>query len=286
MKGYKAFNSDWTCMGKQYTCPGVFKDCEPGKLKICDKGIHFCEKLIDCFSYYEFSEKTKIAEVEALGEIVSGGEKKCTNEIRIIREVPWDEVLELVNTGKENSGNQNSGDGNSGNWNSGNWNSGNWNSGDRNSGNQNSGNWNSGNRNSGDWNSGDYNSGDYNSGDYNSGCFNTEVPKILLFNKQSDWTFSDWIRSEACYVMSQTPQALKWIPFYNMTDNEKRLHPKAKIRDGYLCKFSHEELKTERNKWWRNLSDEKKQAVLSLPNFDAKIFKECTLIDVTEGNDD
>jgi hypothetical protein len=26
VKGYKVFNSDWTCRDKQYTCPGTFEE--------------------------------------------------------------------------------------------------------------------------------------------------------------------------------------------------------------------------------------------------------------------
>lgn len=26
VKGYKVFNPDWTCKGKQYTCPGKFEE--------------------------------------------------------------------------------------------------------------------------------------------------------------------------------------------------------------------------------------------------------------------
>ena len=104
------------------------------------------------------------------------------------------------NSGNGNSGDWNSGNGNSGDGNSGNWNSGDWNSGNRNSGNWNSGDWNSGDWNSGDWNSGDGNSGngnsgDWNSGDGNSGIFNTDEPKMRAFNKLSDMTRSEFLRS-------------------------------------------------------------------------------------------
>lgn len=305
VKGYKAFESDWTCRGKQYTCPGVFEDCAPEDLKICSKGIHFCERLIDCFNFYNFSEQTKIAEVEALGRTLSDGTKTCTNEIRIIREVPWSEVLKLVNIGKDNSGDCNSGNRNSGNRNSGNcnsgncnsgnrnsgdWNSGDWNSGNRNSGNRNSGNCNSGNRNSGNWNSGDWNSGNWNSGDWNngdcnSGCFNTETSKILLFNKPSEWTIYDWNESIAYRIMSDAPSGEEWISYNNMTDKERGAHPEAKAQQGYLRSLDYEDLMTERNEWWHKLSDEDKQAVLSLPNFDADIFRKCTLIEVDKEDD-
>ena len=186
MKGYKVFNPDWTCRGFQYEVGKTYK--HDGDISPCRAGFHFCRKAADCFNYYSFDPSNKVAEVEALGLVESDDTKSVTNEIHIVREIPWAEVLELVNTGKGctglsnsgdrnsgdwNSGNRNSGDRNSGNWNSGNRNSGNWNSGNWNSGNRNSGNWNSGDRNSGDWNSGDRNSGDWNSGDWNSGNWNS-----------------------------------------------------------------------------------------------------------------
>lgn len=41
VKGYKVFNPDWTCKGKQYTCPGTFEeDVNPS---VCNVGMHFCK---------------------------------------------------------------------------------------------------------------------------------------------------------------------------------------------------------------------------------------------------
>ena len=190
IRGFKVFNPDWTCKNKQYTCPGIFE--ENVTPSVCDRGMHFCKKAADCFNYYSFNPENKVAEVIALANrTVEGGDKCATNYLEIVREISWQEVLEIVNTGKGctglcNSGNRNSGNRNSGNWNSGDWNSGNrnsgdWNSGDWNSGNRNSGDWNSGNWNSGDWNSGNRNSGNWNSGDWNSGNRNS-----------GDWNSGDW----------------------------------------------------------------------------------------------
>ena len=176
VKGYKVFNPDWTCKGKQYTCPGTFEeDVNPS---VCNVGMHFCKNAADCFRYYDFDPNNHVAEVIAHGTVAEGEDKCATNKLEIVREIPWAEVLEIVNTGKActgrcNSGNRNSGDWNSGNRNSGNRNSGNCNSGNCNSGDCNSGDCNSGNRNSGDWNSGNRNSGDCNSGDCNSGDCNS-----------------------------------------------------------------------------------------------------------------
>ena len=177
IRGFKVFNSDWTCRNKQYTCPGTFEeDVTPS---VCDRGMHFCKKAADCFNYYRFDPENKVAEVIAPADrTVEDGDKCATNYLEIVREISWQEVLEIVNTGKGcaglcNSGNRNSGNWNSGDCNSGNQNSGDWNSGNRNSGDWNSGNWNIGDRNSGDWNSGNQNSGDCNSGYRNSGDWNS-----------------------------------------------------------------------------------------------------------------
>ena len=190
-KGFKVFNKDWTCNGFQYEVGGTYEMKESPIC--CNRGFHFCTKLSDCFNYYAFNSNNKVAEVEAIGEVVSdsGDTKHCTNKIKIVRELTWHEVLDLVNMGKDCTGYCNSGD-----WNSGNRNSGDCNSGDCNSGNRNSGDWNSGNRNSGDWNSGDWNSGDWNSGDRNSGNRNSgdwNSGDCNSGNRNSgDWNSGDW----------------------------------------------------------------------------------------------
>ena len=291
MKGFKVFNPDWTCRGFQFEVGKIYE--EDVKPMVCDRGFHFCEKAADCFDFYSFNSENKVAEVEALGEVDSDGKKSCTDKIHIIRELTWHEVLDLVNSGKDctglcNSGNRNSGDCNSGDCNSGNRNSGDWNSGDcnsgnRNSGNWNSGNWNSGNRNSGNCNSGNRNSGNRNSGDWNktcfsNGCFNTESPKIFLFNKPSDWTYQDWLNSDARYILMDCPSnVLAWVWDDDMTDEEKEQHPEYSVTGGFL---KHIEKETGRQMWWDGLSDRKKDIVMQLPNFDKDIFKEITGITV------
>ena len=285
VKGFKVFNPDWTCNpnGKpfQYAVGGTYE--EDVKPMVCDRGFHFCEKAADCFNYYQFNPENKVAEVLALGEVDTDGTKSCTNKIQIVREIPWAELLEIVNTGKGctglcNSGDWNSGDCNSGNRNSGDWNSGDWNSGDCNSGNRNSGNRNSGNRNSGDWNSGDWNSGDWNKCSFSNGCFNTVSPKIYLFNKPSEWTYQDWLNSEARYLLNQIPgDVLEYIYLSDMTDEEKAEHPEAETTGGYLKILDNSECAVI---WWRGLSDRQKAVITAIPNFDKEIFKQITGIDV------
>ena len=140
--GYKAFNSDWTCRsGFQYEV-GKSYEMEDEPI-ICERGFHFCKKIIDCFTYYDFKETTKIAEIVANGVIATEEDTKmplttvhkfCTNRIFIVREIPWHEVLSSVNIGVGNYGYRNSGNYNTGNQNSGNYNTGHNNSGSYNEG--------------------------------------------------------------------------------------------------------------------------------------------------------
>ena len=246
IKGYKVFNPDWTCKGKQYTCPGTFEeDVNPS---VCNVGMHFCKNAADCFRYYDFDPNNHVAEVIAHGTVAEGEDKCATNKLEIVREIPWTEVLEIVNTGKACTGRCNSG-----------------------------------NRNSGDWNSGDCNSGDWNSGDWNktsfsNGCFNTASPKIYMFNKPTDWTLEQWFNCRARYLLNQIEDCpLEYIWFDSMTDEEKAAHPEAETTGGYL-----KERTTADNarKWWAGLSADDRNIIFSLPNFDAAIFKEITGIDV------
>ena len=298
VKGFKVFNPDWTCRNKAYTCPGKFEeDVTPS---VCDEGMHFCKKAADCFNYYLFDPENKVAEVVAYGTVAEDGDKCCTDKLEIVREIPWAELLEIVNSGNCNSGNRNSGNCNSGDWNSGNrnsgncnsgdwnsgdWNSGNcnsgdWNSGDWNSGNRNSGNCNSGNRNSGNCNSGNCNSGDWNKCSFSNGCFNTTSPKIHLFNKPSELTYEGWLNSEACYLLNQIPgDVLEYVWLSDMTDEEKAAHPEAETTGGYLKILDNSECAVI---WWRGLSDRQKAIITTIPNFDKIIFKEITGIDVDE----
>ena len=303
VKGYKVFNPDWTCKGKQYSCPGTFEeDVNPS---VCNVGMHFCKNAVDCFRYYDFDPNNHVAEVIAHGTVAEGEDKCATNKLEIVREIPWAEVLEIVNTGKactgnRNSGNCNSGNCNSGDCNSGNRNSGNCNSGNRNSGNCNSGNCNSGNCNSGDCNSGDCNSGDCNSGNRNSGncnsgncnsgdwnatsfsggCFNTEQPKIYMFNKPSNWTFQNWLDSRARYLLNQIDDCpLEYVYLSDMTDEEKAAHPEVETTGGYLKERTAAD---NARKWWAGLDAADRNEILSLPNFNAETFKKITGIDINQ----
>jgi hypothetical protein len=282
VKGYKVFNPDWTCSPngntKQYTCPGKFEeDITPVR---CGHGMHFCRKASDCFNYYNFDPENKVAEVVAYGDIVEEGNKCCTNKLEIVREIPWQELLTIVNTGKDCTGLRNTGNRNTGDWNTGNRNTGNWNTGNRNTGDWNTGNWNTGNWNTGNWNTGNRNTGDWNTSSFNTGCFNTEEQKIMLFNKPSNMTYREWINSDARYLLNRIPKdVVEWVYEEDMTDEEKEAYPTYKTTGGYLKVLDESECG---QLWWNSLSDDKKKIIEEIPNFDVEIFEQCTGIKVVK----
>ena len=310
--GFKVFRPDWTCSPngntKQYTCPGKFE--EEGELDVCGHGMHFCQTAADCFNYYSFNSENKVAEVIAYGDVRTEGDKSCTDKLEIVREIPWDEVLRIVNIGKNctgrcntgnrntgnrntgdcntgnrntgdcNTGDCNTGDCNTGNRNTGNRNTGNRNTGNRNTGNRNTGDCNTGNRNTGDWNTGDWNTGDWNKSSFNTGCFNTEEQKIVLFNKPSNMTYGEWLDSDARYLLNQIPKdVVEWVYEEDMTDEEKAAHPTYETTCGYLKVLDESECG---QLWWGSLSDRRKEIIKAIPNFDAEIFFQCTGVRVDE----
>ena len=248
MRGYKVFNPDWTCRDMQYEV-GKTYEMEETPI-ICERGFHFCEKVADCFEYYRFDSDNKVAEIEAYGELdfEEDVNKHCTNKIKIIRELTWHEVLDLVNTGKDCTGNRNSGNRNSGDRNSGNWNSGNW------------------------------NSGDCNSASNCVGCFNTISQPLMFFDKPSSITFNQWRKSDAYWLLNRIDfRPTEWIMMSNMTDVEKEKHPEYETTGGYLRNVDNSECCVE---WWEGLTEKEKEIIKGIPNFDNEKFYQITGIKV------
>ncbi len=312
MIAFKVFNPDWTCRGFLYEVGQIYEeDVNPS---LCDRGFHFCKELKDCFNYYPFDPDNKVAKIEAIGDICEGGDKCCTNKIKIIEEISWEEVLRLVNLGKGNSGFFNSGDRNSGNWNSGNWNSGHRNSGQRNSGNwnsghRNSGNWNSGNRNTGDWNTGHWNTGDqntgnqntghqntghwntgdrntghqntgnWNSGDFNltdnnSGCFNVDDHKLLFFDRETEISWHQWRTSRACNLLWDVDSRPTEWICADDMTDQEKEKYPTYETTGGYLKVR--DIGKAYQEWWKDLNDDQKQCIREIPNFDAKKFEMIT----------
>ena len=290
IKGYKVFNPDWNCRGFQYEVGKTF--LHNGNIEMCGSGFHFCQKASDCFNYYDFDSRNKVAEVEAIGLVETEGDKSVTDKIVIVREITWQELLTMVNTGDWNTGsrntgdcntgNYNTGDYNTGNYNTGDWNTSNYNTGDRNTGNGNTGNRNTGNRNTGDYNTGNWNTGDRNTGGWNntnfsSGFFNSTKEKIRIFNKETELSREDVQNTKGISILNWKFENHWWIYSENMTEEEKNTHPEHETTGGYLKTV---DFKTACKIMWNNLNDEDKQAVKEIPNFDADVFEEITGIRV------
>ena len=194
------------------------------------------------------------------------------------------------NSGYRNSGDENSGDNNSGKWNSGDWNTGCYNSGYyssgyynggyRNSGDGNSGDFNSGDNNSGYWNSGYYNSGYWNSGDWNkcdgsNGIFCTKEPTIKIFDKDTNMTLKEFRESKYNKALTSTPFNLtEWIKY---TEEEMKEDENKRLVGGYLKEYTYEEAC---HNWWDKMTEENREIVMSIPNFDTDKFYEITSIRV------
>ena len=128
-------------------------------------------------------------------------------------------------------------------------------------------------------NSGDCNSGNWNKTNFSNGCFNTEEPKIFLFNKPSDWTYRDWLNSDARYLLNQIPRnVVDWIWSDDMTDEEKEQHPEYEVVGGYLKILDESECG---QLWWDSLSERYKNIIIkAMPNFDKEIFEDVTGIKI------
>ena len=275
IKGYKVFNSDWTCRGFQYKVGETY--IHNGNIKMCVSGFHFCQKASDCFSYYQFDSNNKVAEIEAIGLVETSGNKSVTDKIVIVREIPWQELLTIVNAGKDCTGLCNTGNYNTGLYNTGNENTGLYNTGNENTGNENTGHKNTGCCNTGCCNTGDCNTGNWNSVSFSTGFFNSVEQPLYIFNKPTKMSHDEISNCEGIEILNCNFKNSWWIYSENMSDEEKSIHPEYKATGGYLKTV---DFKTACKIMWNKLSDEDKQSVKEIPNFNAEVFKEITGIEI------
>lgn len=85
IKGYKGFNKDMTCCGKQYKENTTY---EEDGTEIREAGMmHFCENpydVLDCYPLVnEDGDISDFAEVEAVGEVKKDGNNSATNKLHI-----------------------------------------------------------------------------------------------------------------------------------------------------------------------------------------------------------
>ena len=281
----KGMDKDMKCRGFQFEIGKEYKIEHDGKpLELCsDTVFHYCDNLQQVHKHYSCNEKelNRFFEIEVLGEEVTDGQKCGSDHIKIVREITGNELAAMKGMVNGNTGLFNTGDRNTGNWNTGNWNTG-----DRNTGNWNTGNWNTGYGNTGNWNTGDRNTGYGNTGNWNTGYGNTidgsngvfctePDMNIRIFNRPSGMSLRDFHRSRYYEALCSAPFLLtEWIPY---TEEEKKADPEKEMIGGYLKEYTMKEAWAN---WWEKTSEEAKKIVQDIPNFDAKIFKEITGIEV------
>ena len=274
----KGFDKNLCCRGMQFEIGKIYDTgAKDDEIRLCsDTVFHYCDSIQKVHDYYSCApdSQNRFCEIEVLGAEISDESKSGTNKIRIIREITGYELSTLLglnngntgifNSGNFNSGDYNSGDYNSGDYNSGNFNSGNYNSGYRNSGYRNSGSFNSGNRNSGYRNSGNFNSGDWNSCNDSNGIFCNESDRnIRIFNRPSGMSLWDFRRSRYYDALVSKPFELTWW------DEESKSLKTRSYKEA--CRI-----------WWNALTEENKEIIQQIPNFDADVFFDITGIRVKE----
>lgn len=87
IKGYKIFNSDWTCRDKQYALGETYHESE---VELCSRGMHFCTKLEDCFDYYDSTiNNRQVAKVAGYGTVdySTDDSKVAVSDLKIIKEL-------------------------------------------------------------------------------------------------------------------------------------------------------------------------------------------------------
>ena len=273
----KGFDKDLKCRGFQFEVGKVYDTGYTEGLELCSNTVfHFCDSLDKVHEYYScIDEENRYCEIEVLGELIYNGNKCGSNKIKILREITGEELDNLKGHKNGNTGLFNIGRNNSGYANSGDNNSGNCNSGDNNSGYLNSGNANSGDKNSGDNNSGNANSGDWNKCDGSNGIFCTEEPTIRIFDKDTGMTLNEFRKSK--YGKALRSVKLKLTEWIKYTEEEMEEDKNKRLIGGYLKEYSYKEACAN---WWIELTEENREIIKSIPNFDKEKFYEITGINI------
>lgn len=241
----KGFDKDLKCReGFQFEIGKTYDTgAKDEDLRLCSNTVfHYCDSLQKVHSHYNCAIKeNRYCEIEVLGKEITDGKKCGSNKIKIVREIKGDELKQLKGLINGNTGIFNTGEYNSGRYNTGDWNTGSW-----------------------------------NKCNFSNGFFNTaEDNNIMLFNKRSEMSTRQFIGSKYYNVLTSAPFVLtEWIEY---TDEEKKQSKEKELIGGYLRRYSYKEACAN---WWGKMSDENKEIIKSIPNFDAEIFKEITGIEV------
>ena len=93
--GYKGFDKDLKCNGKQYVLGETFEELEA---KLCERGLHYCEHPLDCFGYYAPGRGSRYAQVIAENPEEETGDdsKRVTKKLTIGSELGLHGVIDAA----------------------------------------------------------------------------------------------------------------------------------------------------------------------------------------------
>lgn len=123
------------------------------------------------------------------------------------------------------------------------------------------------------------NTGDWNSTNYSTGFFNSVEQNIFLFNKPTSMSRDKICSLKGIQILNWNFENSWWIYSVNMSDDEKKSNPTYETTGGYLKTV---DFKTACKMMWENLSENERQEVMKLPNFDSNIFYEITGIIISK----
>ena len=93
--GYKGFDKDLKCNGKQYVLGETFEEPEA---KLCERGLHYCEHPLNCLGYYAPGRGSRYAQVIAENpeEETGDGSKRVTKKLTIGSELSLHGVIDAA----------------------------------------------------------------------------------------------------------------------------------------------------------------------------------------------
>jgi len=179
-------------------------------------------------------------------------------------------------TGDMSTGNSSTGDRSTGYRSTGHKSTGNSSTGYMSTGHSSTGYMSTGDCSTGYGSTGDCSTGDWSTSHYSSGHFSTiDDTGFGAFNKHC--TRAEWENAEKPLFLYF--QLTEWIPEAKMSDQDKEDFGSYETTGGYLKVYDYKDAWA---KAWEGATEEDKELLYKLPNFDASVFKEISGIDVNE----
>ena len=107
--------------------------------------------------------------------------------------------------------------------------------------------------------------------------FNSNEPTMRMFNKDTGIKRSEFNHPALSILNRFSCELSMWICSSDMTEEEKIKHPEHKTTGGFLRTNNYKET------WklfWDKLSQQERDCIKTLPNFDVVIFEEITGIKI------